>query len=148
MSAYAHSKLAAPDFIFRRSFTNSQYIIADLLEDIRMWMEQINVHNGTITNVQITLAEALNNIIEHGFDGRDNGEIELEIKSANGTTVVHLADNGVEFTPPNNTRTPLQDNADIDSLPEGGFGWFLISEITSSYTFHRKGNKNHLLLKF
>lgn len=148
MSAIAQTKIAVPSFTFRRSFTNSQEIVAGLLHDIGMWMEQINVENGIITNVQITLAEALNNIIEHGFDGSYRGTIELKISIYSTATIVHLADNGVEFIPPNNTHTPLQENDDFDALPEGGFGWFLIDEITSSYSFRRICNKNHLVLNF
>jgi serine/threonine-protein kinase RsbW len=148
MSALADTDYASPSFSFRRSFTNSQKIIANLLRDIRSWMEQINLPNGIITNVQIALGEALNNIIEHGFQESDCGTIELEIKAHKTNTVITLTDNGMEFVPPDNICTPVHDISDIDNLPEGGFGWFLINEITSSYSFSRVCNQNQLILNF
>jgi serine/threonine-protein kinase RsbW len=34
------------------------------------------------------------------------------------------------------------DLSDLDDLPEGGFGWFLIRAMTSDLVYHRTGGQN------
>ena len=148
MNASADKKVASPCFILRRSLANSQTLVPDLLAEIREWMIKVGVGNDKNTDVQIVLAEALNNVIEHGFTHERTGTIEIDIEVSGDTTVVRLTDNGKAFTPPKATKSPMQNSCDIDNLPEGGFGWFLIKKIVSSYEFHRFSNKNLLVLEF
>lgn len=127
---------------------NDQEQVPDLLNEICLWMTQANASEEKITNVQIVLGEVLNNIIEHGFKDGGFGLIEVEISVAENGTVVRVCDNGAVFTPPQVSQTPLQDKDDLNGLPEGGFGWFLINAITSSIKFNRRAGKNYLILNF
>ena len=148
MNAYVQKEVTPPGFVFRSRLQTSQEPVSTLLNEIAHWMAQIGALDNKITNVQIVLAEVLNNVIEHGFESENSGTVEIEIKVFDDSLVIQVSDNGMEFTPPNITQTPLQDITDIDGLPEGGFGWFLIHEITSSFEFYRMDNKNYLTLVF
>ncbi len=139
---------ASPNFILRRCMANRQELVPHLLDDIQDWMKTVGVSEGKTTDVQIVLAEALNNVIEHGFEHENMGELEIRIEVFGERVTVHVSDNGMEFTPPSNTQTPLKFEDNLDELPEGGFGWFLIKEITSSFEFHRKKDRNELILFF
>lgn len=127
---------------------NYQKLVPGFLDEICLWMTQVDASDEKITNVQIVLSEVMNNIIEHGFKSEGIGLIEVEIFiTADGITV-RLCDDGIEFTPPEASQSPLLDKDNLDDLPEGGFGWFLIKEITSSIELKRRENKNHLTLNF
>ncbi|WP_193222005.1 ATP-binding protein [Amylibacter sp. SFDW26] len=128
--------------------TNCQDLVPNLLDEIQEWMCTVNVQEGHITDVQIVLAEALNNVIEHGFEHENTGELEIKIEVSEVQIIAHICDNGLAFTPPDNSQTPLQVDDDLKTLPEGGFGWFLIKEVTSHFEFHRCANKNQLILFF
>lgn len=118
------------------------------MDEICLWMMQADASDVDITNVQIVLGEALNNIIEHGFEREGTGIISVEISLSDSGIVVSLCDDGIAFTPPKVAALPLRDQDDFSNLPEGGFGWFLIKEITSSTEYNRISNKNYLVLKF
>lgn len=148
MRASAGNTVASAGFVFRRCLKNCQKCVPKFLDEARKWMRQVGVADRKNKNIQIVLAEALNNIIEHGFERENAGLIEIDIEVSGGTVVIHLSDNGKSFTPPTPTQTPMQDSGDFDNLPEGGFGWFLIREITSSYECYRRSNQNLLILYF
>lgn len=148
MYVTTYNKKTTPMAVFRKSMKNYKGLVPNLLDEISQWLIRKDVQKDKITNVQIVFAEVLNNIIEHGFAGENSGIIDVEIEVSGDTIVIQVNDNGMKYTPPEVTQTPLQDNCDIDSLPEGGFGWFLIREITSSFEFHRDGDRNCLILNF
>ncbi len=104
--------------------------------------------DAQIMDVQIVLGEALNNIVEHGYNPGELGTIDTEVEVFNDAIIVRITDDGKEYFPPDNTRTPLSENSEFDTLPEGGFGWFLIKEITASIEFQRQSEKNTLVLHF
>ncbi len=133
---------------FRKSIKNRQVLVPNLLDAASWWLARAGVQREKITDIQIVLAEALNNVIEHGFSCDNAGNVHVDIEVYGKSVVVNISDNGVEFSPPEATQTPLQSADDIDHLPEGGFGWFLIRQITTSFTFQRIADKNCLVLNF
>ncbi len=148
MNINAHEQAVLSGFTFQKCMKNCQGLVPDLLDEICLWMMQADATDADITNVQIVLGEALNNIIKHGFESEGSGRIELKISLMGDGIVVRLCDDGIAFTPPEISDTPLQGKNDLKNLPEGGFGWFLIKQITSSIEFTRFTNRNYLVLKF
>jgi serine/threonine-protein kinase RsbW len=148
MNASVHNNQMPNGQKFHSSIMNCQASVSGILDEASKWLAQENVSSRKITDIQIVLAEALNNVIEHGFSCENSGNVDVCINICKDIIVVDISDNGIKFTPPEATQTPLQDTSDIEQLPEGGFGWFLIREITTSFTFHRIANKNRLVLNF
>jgi serine/threonine-protein kinase RsbW len=148
MNASVHKSQRPNGQKFHRSMMNCQASVSGMLNEASKWLTQENVSGRKITDIQIVLAEALNNVIEHGFSRENSGNVGVCIDIRDDIIVVEISDNGIKFTPPVVTQTPLQDTSDIEHLPEGGFGWFLIREITTSFTFRRIANKNRLVLNF
>jgi serine/threonine-protein kinase RsbW len=67
------------------------------------------------------VGEAFNNIVLHGYKGHaDDGVIEIEISCKRDRISIDLRDYGESFDP---TKVPLPD---FESLPESGFGLFII----------------------
>src|SRR5215831_20068609 len=84
------------------------------------------------------VGEAFNNIVLHGYAGRDDGVIEMEICTRRDRISVELRDYGASFDP---TTVP---EPDFDSLPESGLGLFIIRAFMK--ISYRPGRPNVLTL--
>ena len=94
---------------------------------------------------ELVLAEVLNNIAEHAYGGR-GGPVSLALRSRAGELVCRIADKG-RAMPGNrlpDRTAPLL--ADPSALPQGGFGWLLIRDLTSRLRYRRGAVCNILLL--
>lgn len=101
--------------------------------------------SGTL---ELALAEALNNVVEHGYAGLTAGTIELQLTCNQSALSCEIADNGHPMpglVPPEGQMPPLPENP--AELPEGGWGWSLIRALTSSLAYRREGGRNHLSFK-
>jgi serine/threonine-protein kinase RsbW len=75
------------------------------------------------------VGEAFNNIVLHGYDGRGDGIIEMEIRTRPERISIEMRDYGSSFDP---TTVPPPD---FDALPESGWGLFIIKSFMNiSYT--------------
>jgi serine/threonine-protein kinase RsbW len=84
------------------------------------------------------VGEAFNNIVLHGYAGRDDGVIEMQIRTRRDRISVEFRDYGASFDP-TNVPTP-----DFDSLPESGLGLFIIRAFMQ--ISYRPGRPNVLTL--
>ncbi|MEL6607591.1 MAG: ATP-binding protein [Pseudomonadota bacterium] len=95
--------------------------------------------------VELVLAEVLNNIAEHAYEERGDGAIALDATYIPGGMTFALVDDG---KPMPDGQTPLGMPANLDvevnDLPEGGFGWFLIGELARDLVYERRDTQNHL----
>ena len=95
--------------------------------------------------VQIVLAEALNNIVEHAYRGTADGQIRLHMTVTPKLAEMHLGDDG---HPMPHGALPAPRKIDIggarSALPEGGFGWPLIHALTEDISYNRKDGVNQL----
>ena len=99
--------------------------------------------------IELVLAEAMNNIVEHAYPDPDaGGLIEVSAEAQSNGLQFHIRDFG---KPMPNGQAPLgmQANLDVDTmdLPEGGFGWFLIRDLAKDVEYSRDGSANHLSLR-
>ena len=100
-------------------------------------------------NLQIVLAEALNNVAEHAFTGLAPSEASVAITLRGDLLRVVLRDTGHPL-PERLLQPPPPQNlaGDTAVLPEGGFGWTLIHELTSRLEYSRKDGENRLCFWF
>lgn len=112
-----------------------------------------------IARLELALAEVLNNICEHGsrhdalrLGGRSHAPlIHLCVARHAGGIACAVTDDGQPLpeaclsppVPPFHLIS-ASGAADIPSLPEGGFGWFLIQDLTASLSYFREGRRNFL----
>lgn len=115
--------------------------------------------DDVIARVELALAEVLNNICEHGgqddalrLDGRAHAPlIHLCVARHTGGIACAITDDGLPLPPacldprtlPYTVPDPPED-AVIAMLPEGGFGWYLIQDLTASLSYFREGRRNFL----
>lgn len=99
--------------------------------------------------LELVLAEALNNVVEHAHGGRRDGAVEVRVAHDGSerapVLTCELIDDG-DPMPDGEAPTPcsLEIEADAALLPEGGFGWLLIRELARDVDYERMGNRNRL----
>ena len=111
--------------------------------------EPADMVDDVVGDVQIALAEAMNNIAEHAFVGLPLVPAQVSLSIEGGLLRILLQDRGhplpAEILEP---RGHQDLNVEIGDLPEGGFGWMLIHELTQRIEFVRDGGENRLTLYF
>lgn len=98
--------------------------------------------------VELVLAEVLNNVAEHAYEEKGDSKIELDMSYISDGIAVKLQDFGKPM-PDGQTPLGMPANLDVevDDLPEGGFGWFLIGELAKDLVYERRGDANHLTFR-
>lgn len=84
----------------------------------------------SVDAVEISLVEAMNNVIEHGYEGRRGHGVEVQLELQRD----HVAIEIVDHAPPMRSgvmegtsgKALTFDETDIANLPEGGMGLALI----------------------
>lgn len=98
--------------------------------------------------VELALAEALNNVVEHAL-ATSTGETIIEVQGQYRDSGLHLTiiDQGQEM-PQGVAPTAREPDLDVPcaDMPEGGFGWFMIHSLASRVRYARIGDRNHLSL--
>lgn len=120
--------------------------VRQALAVMRDWLAQVGHDEPNLGTSEVVVAEALNNIVEHAYADLQ-GAIEMVIGSSDAGLTFEVTDSG---QPMPEGQVPLGRIRDYPSdptkLPEGGFGWFLIHELTEALTYQRKDQRN--ILKF
>ena len=130
----------------RITVTSGERAVRTALARMMQALEPLQLDIEESGTVELVLAEALNNIVEHAYPPGDTpGPISLTCVHGCSGLETTIVDSG---RPMPNGRTPVGDavNVDVDlsDLPEGGFGWFLIKDLAKDVVYRRQGSENHL----
>ncbi|WP_338057765.1 ATP-binding protein [Sulfitobacter geojensis] len=101
------------------------------------------------STVELVLAEALNNIVEHAYPAPDaDGPIHLQLQHCADGLHVRLSDRGRAMKDDMLPKGHLERvDCNIADLPEGGFGWFLIKDLSRDVRYTRSDGQNRLSLR-
>ncbi len=132
---------------FHLSATATETGVRDLLSRCRRALVAAEVPEAWLGTIELVWAEALNNIAEHAYAGTAPGPVEIKATITDGRISADIRDHGHPLPglslPPG--RLPDSDGP-IDTLPEGGFGWFLIKDLCETVDYRRVAGENHLHL--
>lgn len=127
----------------------SDLAVREVLARIRRWLHARALTDEDRGTVELVLAEALNNIVEHAYPADTPGEIRLDLTLDLTRLVCVLSDHGTALP---GLRAPdgILPAHDVarDALPEGGFGWFLIRDLADRVDYRRAAGWNHLSVEF
>jgi len=90
------------------------------------------------SQVVSAVSEAFNNLVLHGYEGRDDGRIEVLIRPSDGQIQIEVRDWGKGFDP---SAVPLPK---LEELPESGLGLFIMQSFMVMK--YRRGRPNLLTL--
>lgn len=124
--------------------------VHEFLGMARVNLEHMGVDPDLLGNTEVVIAEVLNNIVEHAYAGakcQSNSEIHVDLSRRKSGVAVLVRDHGLPMPNLELPRGALPDaSADIDDLPEGGFGWYIIRELSRGLRYERSKDMNHLRL--
>lgn len=116
-----------------------------LRRTVARFLRQISLDEaGTL---ELVLAEVLNNIVEHAHTSDRIGMIELRVTLDSIGLLLQVADDGAPMPNgllPDGKGPEISEPTCIGALPEGGFGWFLIRDLSRDLNYYRAGSANIL----
>ena len=126
-------------------FASDPMDVRAALTELEARLRELEVNNVTISDVSLVLAEVLNNVVEHAHQDRRDGAIHLEVFARPCCIRCQIVDNGLAMPGLELPAGLLPSNdTDLQDLPEGGFGWFLIRNMTADLTYQRVDAENRL----
>lgn len=122
--------------------------VRDALGRLLVALDPLELDVEEAGTVELVLAEALNNIVEHAYPTGSRGPIWIKCKHRRDGLHLRIVDEG-EMMPDGQLPIGMAQDVDVDvmDLPDGGFGWFLIKDLAKDVTYHRIGQLNQLELR-
>lgn len=109
-----------------------------IIEIMRRLQKEFPSQSEGIISTEIVLAEVLNNIAEHSYEGSNLGSVAVSVLCTDDMISVETRDYGTQMpglSPPDPGEEELP--MDIEDLPEGGFGWFFIRSLSTHMEYRR-----------
>lgn len=95
--------------------------------------------------LELTLAEVLNNIVEHAYADAGEGLVELAVCQTGGRLFCRVEDRGRPMPRLSVMRQPMPPTEVATfELAEGGWGWALVHTLTEGLSYARQGDRNRL----
>ncbi len=96
--------------------------------------------------IELAVVEACNNVVEHAYNGVE-GMLMLEIGIDEEKITIAVHDTGKTMPVASQQQTDLDfDPMNLDELPEGGMGLFLMTSIMDEQTYTSADGRNTLTL--
>ena len=120
--------------------------VIEINRSIREYLSGNKIETHVCNAVEICLTEALNNVIKHAYKGENSNKIEIVIRINENQLEIDIIDEGAPRQ--NLIVSELNfDPADIDNLPEGGMGLYIIKQLVDNMNYHSLNGKNYFTLR-
>ena len=120
--------------------------VAEACYSLRDFCFKEHIEKKICSELELCLTEALNNVIKHAYKEDPNKVIDITFTFDRSELTMLIEDTG---SPRLTVKEPEleYDPKDINSLPEGGMGLFIIKNLTDSSEYFTKEGKNIFLMK-
>lgn len=119
--------------------------IRDALCEVRERLARMSLLEEEITTIEVVLAEVMNNVAEHAYAWRRDGQMILGLRQTRDGILISVTDEGL---PMPDEELPFGERLDpslpIGDMPEGGFGWLIIRQLARDVAYVREGGVNQL----
>ena len=119
--------------------------VRSALETILETLSPLELSAEELWAVELVLAEALNNVVEHALGTAASGTIQVRLYHGARGLLVLIRDDGAPMpqgVPPLGCR--IEPETDPNAPPETGFGWFLIRAVARDLIYRRTEDRNEL----
>lgn len=130
--------------MFHRVLTADPNAVRATLTALRVRFRD-DVTPDALGRLELVLAEVMNNVAEHAISARATNDPKIHLCVVRHETGLACAitDDGESL--PDDCLLPRQlPQVDPADLPEGGFGWYLIQDLTQELRYYREGQRNYL----
>lgn len=104
------------------------------------------VSGAEAAQIELAVVEASNNIVEHAYSNVQ-GDIALDVEIGEKKIVIALHDTGETMPTASQQSANLDfDPMNLDDLPEGGMGLFLMTSIMDERAYTSANGRNTLTL--
>ncbi len=96
--------------------------------------------------IEICLVEALNNVVKHSYSEESGHNIVIKLNNSDGWVSITINEDGSprpEMDAPNLDFDP----DDIDNIPEGGMGLFIIDQLMDETNYTSENGQNTFVMK-
>lgn len=130
--------------LFNRIVPARPMAVRAALVDVRARFHDA-VSEDTLGRLELVLAEIMNNVAEHGAGIGDAPLplIHLSIVRHDTGLACAITDDGLSL-PAHCLQPRILPRGIGDAPPEGGFGWYLIQDLTQSLCYYREDRRNFL----
>lgn len=132
-----------------RRFPARADIVSMELVGLNQTLAQLGLPIEPLFTLELVLAEVLNNVVEHAYGDSGQGMIGLSVTVRDHRINCEVADRGAPM-PDGRLPPPRRHNPDalgLQELPEGGFGWGLIHDMTTGLKYRREHGTNRLCFR-
>jgi serine/threonine-protein kinase RsbW len=135
-------------FEVRIGCLSSPLAVRNALQALRGALTPIAPLPEELDAIELVLAEVLNNAVEHAYAGREDGAISITARALARGIAFEVLDEGSAMP---GGVLPMglcpERGTTLDDLPEGGFGWFMIRDLTRDLNYRRVGDCNRLTFR-
>jgi serine/threonine-protein kinase RsbW len=138
----------SPGYEVRLDFRACPHAVRGALMALRGSMAGTGLARKDGDTLELVVAEVLNNVVEHAYADQPDGIVTLIARTLPDGVAIQVRDKGRSMPGgalPKGQRPARPEDA--AALPEGGFGWFLIRDLTQDVTYQRVGNYNRLTFR-
>lgn len=123
--------------------------VRNALSQILSELGLLGLPDDDLGKIEIVLAEALNNVVEHAYPSTGpGGHIDIDCRIHTNGLHVRIVDHGRAMPGGDLPRgKPVDVARDLPDLPEGGFGWSMILRLAEDVCYSRRDDRNILNLR-
>jgi len=134
--------------LYDKSFKSTFRWVRRVIHEAMDKLEEMDLSPDLLGSVEIALAEALNNVVEHAYSANAPGNVHLTLRLKRGGILAEVRDQGRAMpmgrVPDGQvTQSEFQDR----DAPEGGYGWHIIREIVQDLIYDRQDGENVLIFR-
>ncbi len=121
--------------------------VSYVIGELERFCVKHKIESDITENIAIACDEAVTNIIMHGYEGKDNGDIHVVFHFDESSLTIELNDWGHQFHPP--SEISKKPKFKLDQWEVGGFGLILMNEFMDELRFSHdeKQKRNNLIMK-
>ena len=135
------------EFRLRLTFAGSPEGVRSALGEMRAFLQRAGTDEDAAGTAEIVLAEALNNVAEHAYATMPEAPISLDLDLSDAALHAEITDAGAALPQFRLPEGSLPDLGRACDPPEGGFGWFLIRQLSSTLDYRRQEGRNVLRIE-
>lgn len=115
------------------TFPSDPAKLAEVRDSIREFAHDCGFDDGEVDGIALAIDEALANVIKHGYGGRNDGRIDLDVRTidpgAGGGIEFHIRDYGCQVDPCTIA------GRDLNDVRPGGLGVHIIRSVMDDVSY-------------